>query len=130
MRKQLKHKAMIHWQEWLPIKWAELVAEDRVDEALNQAARAAEKEIRQLMAQGARLDEAEEIVLPTWILLPPEPEPEDDWMAKEIAEMEDVYQSRMAAEMKMTRDMEEHEDTPQELQEWMERMALKRSQAK
>ncbi len=116
MIQELKSKAATHWQEWLPIKWAKLVAEDRVDEALNQAARAAEKEIRRWMALGARLDEAEERVLPELILLKPEPEDENDWMVKELAAMEDTYQRQMRADMKMIQEGEEageEEEYPQ-----------------
>lgn len=87
MIQELKSKAAKHWREYLPEMWAKLMAEDRVDEALNQAARAAEKEIRRLMALGMRLDEAEEVVLPKQILLNPEPEEEDE----ESAEMERAY---------------------------------------
>lgn len=73
MIQELKAKAAEHWQNFLPQKWATLVAEDRVDEALTKAATQAESEIRALMDRGARLDEAEEIVLPQSILLKPEP---------------------------------------------------------
>ena len=95
MIQELKSKAAAHWMEFLPEKWAELVAEDRVDAELNLAARAAEKEIRQLMANGARLDEAEEIVLPTLILLPPEEQEEDE----ESREMEAEYQRTVGRPM-------------------------------
>lgn len=72
MLQELKAKAAEHWQEWLPAKWAKLVAEDRVDLELTRAATQAEREIREWMDRGARLDEAEEIVLPQTILLKPE----------------------------------------------------------
>ena len=65
---------------------AALVAEDRVDEELTLAAKQTEKEIRQLMDSGARLDEAEEIVLPEYILLKPEPKgktPEEKRLERE-----------------------------------------------
>lgn len=73
MIEELKAKAADHWQEWLPAKWANLVAEDRVDLELTRAATQAEREIREWMDRGARLDEAEEMVLPRTILLAPEP---------------------------------------------------------
>lgn len=95
MIQELKSKAAAHWMEFLPQKWADLVAEDRVDAELNLAAHAAEKEIRQLMAMGARLDEAEEIVLPTLILLPPEEQDEDE----ESREMEAEYQRTVGRPM-------------------------------
>lgn len=95
MIQELKSKAIAHWTEFLPQKWADLVAEDRVDAELDRAARAAEKEIRQLMDNGARLDEAEEIVLPTLILLPPEELQEDE----ESREMEEEYQRTVGRPM-------------------------------
>lgn len=95
MIQQLKSKAAAHWMEYLPQKWAQLLAEDRVDAELNLAARAAEKEIRRLMANGARLDEAEEIVLPSLILLPPEDQEEDE----ESLEMEEEYQRTVGRPM-------------------------------
>lgn len=90
---ELKAKAMAHWRLWLPEKWAALVAADRVDEALSNAARAAEKEIRQLMRAGAKLNEAEEMVLPEYILLPPEDENADldEESRAELAQMEADY---------------------------------------
>lgn len=72
MYEELKAKACEHWQHWLPRRWANLVATNTVDKALSTAAMNAEKEIREWMERGARLDEAEEIVLPEWILLKPE----------------------------------------------------------
>lgn len=95
MIQELKSKAAAHWQEFLPQKWAELMEQDRVDSELNRAAQAAEKEIRRLMASGARLDEAEEMVLPTLILLPPEEMPEDE----ESQEMEEEYQRTVGRPM-------------------------------
>ena len=51
------------------------------------------------MQAGARLDEAEEVVLPKWILLPPEePDPEEpDWEAAELADKEAAYQRLQAS---------------------------------
>jgi len=86
MIEELKAKAANHWRRWLPKKWAALVAEDRVDEELTISATQAEKAIRQWMDGGARLDEAEEIVLPEIILLKPEPKartPEEKMLEKE-----------------------------------------------
>lgn len=93
MIEELKARAADHWREWLPKKWAELLRTDSVDLTLNIAARHAEKEIRELMDSGARLDEAEEMVLPQWILL--KPEKQDDEETSELAESEAAYQSRM-----------------------------------
>lgn len=93
MIEELKSKAAAHWRQWLPKKWAALVKEDRVDEALSKAARAAEREIRKLVIAGARMWEAEEMVLPEYILLPPE-DPDADLEAEEreeLAQMEAEY---------------------------------------
>ena len=73
MIEELKAKAAEHWETWLPEMWADLIAENRLDQALTQAAMQAEREIREWMDRGARLDEAEEMVLPKTILLTPEP---------------------------------------------------------
>lgn len=93
MIQELKAKAAEHWQTYLPTMWAELVAEDRVDEALTKAATEAESEIRTLMERGARLDEAEEMVLPKLIYLPPETDGLDPEVAAELAQKEAEYQA-------------------------------------
>ena len=64
------------------------------------------KEIKELMRAGARLDEAEEVVLPKWILLPPEePDPEEpDWETTELADREAAYQRLQASIAKAEKD--------------------------
>ena len=94
MINELKAKAAQHWMEWLPRKWATLIKEDRVDEELNRVAIQAEQEIRQWMERGARLDEAEEIVLPQLILLKPEKGAWPEAEAEE-AERESAHQRMM-----------------------------------
>lgn len=103
MIQELKHKAMEHWQEWLPRKWAALVKEDRVDEELNRVARQAATEIRQWMDRGARQDEAEEIVLPQLILLKPE---KGSWEQAEAedAAREQTHQKMMRKEASLSRE--------------------------
>ena len=96
MINELKHKAATHWMEWLPKKWETLVKEDRVDEELTRVAIQAEQEIRQWMERGARLDEAEEIVLPQLILLKPE---KGAWLEVEAEEA-----AREAAHQQMMRE--------------------------
>ena len=94
MINELKHKAAEHWMEWLPRKWAALVKEDRVGLELTRVATQAEREIREWMERGARLDEAEEIVLPQLILLKPE---KGAWkeVEKKEAEREAKHQKMM-----------------------------------
>lgn len=108
MIQELKAKAREHWENFLPTMWAELVAEDRVDQALTEAAAAAEKEIRHLMGRGARLDEAEEIVLPSLIYLTPETAGLDEESQAESDQMEAEYQARMASEAKIDRELAKH----------------------
>lgn len=103
MIQELKAKAAEYWQTFLPQKWAVLVAEDRVDEELTRVATRAESEIRALMERGVRLDEAEEIVLPETIYLPPEEGetglgPEID---AELAKKEQDYQDQQIALLKL-----------------------------
>ena len=52
MIEELKSKAAHHWKTYLPRMWKQLIAEDRLDLTLNQAARAAEKTIWYWMDKG------------------------------------------------------------------------------
>jgi hypothetical protein len=90
----LAAKARKHWAEWLPEKTAALKAEGKFGEATMVAARQAEGEIRNLMAQGYQRHEAEEVILPQLILL--KPEPGADELADEEAELEAEFQRTIA----------------------------------
>jgi hypothetical protein len=94
-RTTLAIKARKHWETWLPEKTKELKAAGEFGAAIQIAARRAQEEIADLMAQGYQEHEAAEVVLPKFILLKPEPEPDDDWEAIELAEMERKYQEMM-----------------------------------
>ena len=85
-----------HWTEFLPEKTAELKAAGAWDEAVNGAALAANRMIQDLMSQGYQAHEAEEVALHQYVLLPPESPEEDDWEAKELAQMEADYQKNLA----------------------------------
>jgi hypothetical protein len=100
MIEELKAKAAEHWETWLPGMWADLIAEDRLDQALTQAAMQAEREIREWMDRGARLDEAEEMVLPRIILLTPEPGVSglDEEIDEELLQREADYQEMIRRE--------------------------------
>lgn len=91
---ELKALARKHWTKWLPEKVAELKAEGRLDEALQGAANLAQQEIEYLMKHGhCSVDEAREVALPQFILLPPE-DPDgdlDDEQREELAEEERFY---------------------------------------
>jgi hypothetical protein len=66
--------ALKHWKEWLPEMYKEMKAEGTLNKYAQDASKSAPKQVALLMAAGARKVEAEEIVLPDVILLPPEEE--------------------------------------------------------
>jgi len=99
MIQELKALAAEHWRTYLPTKWAALMAADRVDLELTQAATLAEKQIRELMLKGAREDEAREMVLPDLIYLPPEESGLSPEAQEEEAELEAEYQATVGQPM-------------------------------
>ena len=70
---QLASRAMQHWAEFLPEKTADLKEAGTFEMRAKQAAERAMAEIQALMRSGVPEDEAEEMVLPEYILLRPEP---------------------------------------------------------
>ncbi len=80
---ELESKARRHWKEYLPKKVAELRAENKLEEALRFAAVQAQEEISALMASGFKEHEARESALASFILLTPEPEPDEELEALE-----------------------------------------------
>jgi hypothetical protein len=64
--------ALRHWKEWCPTLYRELKAAGTLNKAAQDASKNAVRQVAELMQAGARKDEAEEIVLPDSILLPPE----------------------------------------------------------
>jgi hypothetical protein len=105
---QLKSMARKHWEEWLPEKVKELKAEGKLNEELHAAANLAQDEIETLMKAGYSIDEAREVALPMFILLPPE-EGEPDEQDEELAEMEREYQKNPPPEVVADRDREREE---------------------
>jgi len=93
-RTTLAIKARKHWEKWLPRKTKALKEAGEFNQAIQAAARKAQVEIADLMAQGYQEHEAEEVVLPQFILLKPEVS-ETAWEAKELAEKEKLYQRMM-----------------------------------
>ena len=93
-RTSLIIKARNHWKEWLPKKTEELRKAGQLEAALQTAAANAQNEIQSLMQQGYQEHEAEEVALPQYILLKPEPQKED-WESRELAEKEAAYQRMM-----------------------------------
>ena len=92
-RTTLAIKARKHWEEWLPEKTQELKEAGEFNQAIQMAALRAQQEIADLMAQGYQEHEAEEVVLPQFILL--KPEEREDEQALELAEKEREYQEMM-----------------------------------
>ncbi len=73
----LAAKAREHWSRWLPEKVAELKKEGTLEESLLGAARLCQKQIDHLVRdRGYPEWAAEEVALPQFILLKPEPDAE------------------------------------------------------
>lgn len=61
-----------HWTIWLPKKIAALKAEDQLEPTLQTTGKLAQERVLELMQQGFRQHEAEEVALSELILLKPE----------------------------------------------------------
>ncbi|MCW2283985.1 hypothetical protein M2323_001598 [Rhodoblastus acidophilus] len=64
--------ALAHWKKWLPKMTKELREAGTLNERAQKASRGAAEQVADLMARGFQKHEAEEMVLPDLILLPPE----------------------------------------------------------
>ena len=92
----LAAKARKHWAEWLPEKTRELKEAGLFQLRAQAAAVKAEKEILSLMQSGYQRHEAEEVVLPRYILLPPEGDGlMDEELDAELEERDREYHSWM-----------------------------------
>ena len=91
----LESKAAHHWKEFLPAMTSELRAATQWERRLRYVALAAQHEIKNLVAQGYKEHEAEEVVLSQFILLKPEPDAGPQWEQDELQEMESRYQEMM-----------------------------------
>jgi hypothetical protein len=69
---QYTQKALDHWREWLPKMYKEMQADGTLNQRAQDASKEAARQVAALMEEGAYQHEAEEIVLPELILLPPE----------------------------------------------------------
>ena len=72
--KQLQAQAIMHWKEWRPKEAAALEAAGLLQAEALKAAERTQEGIRSLMQAGYQHHEAEEVMLPRYILLPPEKE--------------------------------------------------------
>lgn len=96
MNDHYKAKARKHWTEWLPEKVAALKAAGELEAALQIAANQTRAEVDNLMATGFQLHEAEEVALPQFVLLKPEPAANlAPWERAELAASEKQYQKLM-----------------------------------
>lgn len=69
---EYSQQALDHWTKFLPTMVAELRQAGRLNEAVQTASREASEQVDALVRGGMQKFEAEEIVLPDLILLPPE----------------------------------------------------------
>ena len=91
---ELKYKARLHWEKWLPESVKEWKADGRLNERMQVAAVSAQEEIERLVrVYACRPHEAEEAALKNFILLPPEGDGLEDWEREELAEMDREYQA-------------------------------------
>ena len=89
-------KARKHWAKWLPEKTAALKASGDLEAALQIAANNCRDRVDELRAQGYQQHEAEEVALPEFILLKPEPAANlAPWERKELAAKEAEYRRLM-----------------------------------
>lgn len=78
-----------HWTQWLPKRVKQLKADGDWESTLRVVGVRAQERLLELMQQGFRQHEAEEVVLHELILLKPEPEAEmPAWERKELAILE------------------------------------------
>lgn len=64
--------ALRHWRQWRPKMYRELQKAGTLNAAAQTASKEAAKQVASLMEAGYQKHEAEEVVLPELILLPPE----------------------------------------------------------
>jgi hypothetical protein len=93
-RSTLAQQALQHWTKWLPQKVQALKERGELQEAIQGAASQAQRAASELIAQGYQEHEALEVVLPQFVLLPPEAEAKlAPWERKELAQKETAYQN-------------------------------------
>ena len=69
---QYKGLALKHWKEWRPKAYRQMQEDGTLNEAAQTASWEAARQVAELMEAGYQKHEAEEVVLPETILLPPE----------------------------------------------------------
>ena len=87
-------QARRHWTRFLPSKVEDLRAEGKLQASLQAVGHQAQARVTELMSQGYRQHEAEEVARSELVLLPPEPGAGlEDWERKELAELERRYRA-------------------------------------
>lgn len=64
--------ALDHWRKWRPKEFRQMQKDGTLNERAQTASKEAAKQVASLMEAGYQQHEAEEVVLPELILLPPE----------------------------------------------------------
>ncbi|MEX3985314.1 hypothetical protein AB4Y45_40925 [Paraburkholderia sp. EG287A] len=64
--------ALDHWKKWRPKEYRQMQQDGTLNEEAQKASKEAAKQVADLMQTGYQKHEAEEVVLPEYILLPPE----------------------------------------------------------
>ena len=69
---QYTEMALKHWKEFLPERTKSMQEEGTLNEWAQKASKLASEQVAGLMSHGMQKNEAEELVLPETVLLPPE----------------------------------------------------------
>jgi hypothetical protein len=64
--------ALNHWKKWRPKEYRQMQKDGTLNEEAQKASKEAARQVGSLMEAGYQKHEAEEVVLPELILLPPE----------------------------------------------------------
>ena len=87
-------QARRHWTQFLPTKVKELRQAGKLEASLQAVGHQAQARVTDLMAQGYRQHEAEEVARSELVMLPPEPGAGlADWERKELAMLERQYRA-------------------------------------
>ncbi|GAB3376176.1 hypothetical protein [Azotobacter armeniacus] len=74
---RFKAMARKHWTQWLPNRVKELKEAGELESTLQTAGINAQRRLLELMQQGYRAHEVEEVALAEFVLLRPEPEADE-----------------------------------------------------
>lgn len=90
-------RARKHWAQWLPKKVAALREAGELESTLQTVGRRANDQVLELMGQGFKQHEAEEVALAEHVLLPPESDAAmPAWERQELATLERQHRGKSA----------------------------------